>query len=567
MIRGINLQVANYKSVGEPALGFADIYPLNLVIGRNNSGKTALLDLVEFAVSYKELAGTFFRQRHVGCVDPPLVTFDLRLTEEVISQHFDKNTVWTRSKLTSYAFGCQLLENPVTMRISEKPQILPHRYPVEFPDKELRDHAEMAAKKVPSPLAGKRIGRLAADRDIQPEQVGTLEVGANGRGITNLIRAFRNSSSLNWDVVTGGLLPDLNRIFAPDASFTDIDVQTADDVYWEVYLREAGKGRIPLSASGSGLKTVIAVLANLLLLPVQTKHPLADWVFIFEELENNLHPGVLRRLVQYVADKATEEHCHVFISTHSTVAIDWLFKRDDAQILHVTHNGQQTTVKRIENAPSIHDALDDLDVRASDMLQANGVVWVEGVSDRLYLERWIQLHCEEVGKQAPVHGVDYLMAEYGGKCLSHYQFGYEEEEEKEREQCLERLIPALALSRHAFVVMDSDRRKKGQKLREAKVRVEQAAESWITQGREIENYIPAAVLEALAGQGVGQFELVAGKIKKGKNKKDFALGLAPLIDSTNWRTLDLQERISGLVKRIESWNRAADTKPSQAKTD
>ena len=32
--------------------------------------------------------------------------------------------------------------------------------------------------------------------------------------------------------------------------------------------------------------------------------------------------------------------------------------------------------------------LNDLDVRASDLLQSNGIIWVEGPSDRIYIKRW-----------------------------------------------------------------------------------------------------------------------------------------------------------------------------------
>jgi putative ATP-dependent endonuclease of the OLD family len=560
LIPGVNLRVANYKSIGEPAQGFTDIYPLNLVVGRNNSGKTALLDLVEFAVDYRNQESHLFTHRHVGCASSPVVTYDITLTQEALDNCCEDNRTWKtpgEADLTSNEFVLRLVGQTVTMSITDRHGVRPWRYPVEFPHKHLQDGIDEAARRIGSPLSGKLVGRIAADRDIQPEQVNTGQpLGANGSGITNLLRSFFVDITLDWDAASSQLLRDLNSIVAPDACFTRIEVKTkGDHKLYEVYLQEEGKGQIPLSASGSGLKTIIAVLTNLLLLPIQTKHPLKDWIFIFEELENNLHPGVLRRLLRYIANKTAEQHCRVFLSTHSTVAIDWLFRRSDVQILHVTHDGLQTSVKRVENTPSIYDALDDLDVRASDMLQANGVVWVEGVSDRIYLERWIQLCCEEVGRQAPLLGVDYVMEEYGGKCLSHYEFGYELDDERERAHCLERLIPALALSRHAFVVMDSDRHTRGQKVRAAKVRVRRAAESsWITKGREIENYIPGSVLETLVGQSVGQFELLTGRIDQGKNKKDFALEVAPLIDATNWKTLDLEQRISRLCGCIESWN-------------
>jgi hypothetical protein len=43
------LEFENYKSFGEGFTGFEVIAPANVIIGRNNSGKSALLDLVEWA--------------------------------------------------------------------------------------------------------------------------------------------------------------------------------------------------------------------------------------------------------------------------------------------------------------------------------------------------------------------------------------------------------------------------------------------------------------------------------------------------------------------------------------
>ena len=50
-----------------------------------------------------------------------------------------------------------------------------------------------------------------------------------------------------------------------------------------------------VSHTGSGIKTILLVLVFLYLVPRIERRTLADYVFGFEELENNLHPALQRR--------------------------------------------------------------------------------------------------------------------------------------------------------------------------------------------------------------------------------------------------------------------------------
>src|SRR5262249_14330420 len=133
------------------------------------------------------------------------------------------------------------------------------------------------------------------------------------------------------------------------------------------------------------------------------------------ELENNLHPALQRRLLTYLRQVAETEGCRFFLTTHSSVAID-LFARDSlAQIIHVTHDTRKAAAKRVTTYIDNRGVLDDLGVRASDILQANGIVWVEGPSDRLYFNRWVEV----VSHGELTEGVHYQCVFYGGKVLAH----------------------------------------------------------------------------------------------------------------------------------------------------
>jgi putative ATP-dependent endonuclease of OLD family len=427
---------------------------------------------------------------------------------------------------------------------------------------EIEPHRLMAARQ-PNSLKGLSFKRLCSDRDISPEPDSTdLKIAFNGVGVTTAIRHFLTKASRPDALVEDTLLTELNRIFEPDARFKDITVKQDDDGRWEVYLGEEAKGRIPLSQSGSGLKTVLLVLAFLYLIPAIEGKEAGNYIFAFEELENNLHPSLQRRLFAYVRDFAVEHGCPMLITTHSNVAID-LFSADEAaQIVHVQHDGEQATACTVRAYGQRCGILDDLDVRASDLLQANGVVWVEGPSDRLYFNRWVALWSDGQLKE----GVHYQCVFYGGRLLAHLSA-------EDPELDAGDLVHILRLNRNAILLMDSDRRKKGGGLNASKQRMISEVEgvgglAWVTAGREVENYIPRQALAGYYGadgaKAPGPYQpfprfLDGLKPGEGKrftaNKVAFADRICPLLTRESIAAaLDLGERLDEVCRCIREWN-------------
>jgi putative ATP-dependent endonuclease of the OLD family len=354
----------------------------------------------------------------------------------------------------------------------------------------------------------------------------------------------------------------LDKIFKPDAKFTDIVCQQLSNGTWEIYLEEEKKGRIPLSQSGSGLKTIILVLVSIHLVPVviATKN-LSDYVFGFEELENNLHPALLRRLLSYLYEQAINKGCIFFLTTHSNVEIDFFSKNKHAQIIHVTHDGTQAYCRTVQTYIDNKGVLDDLDVRASDLLQSNGLIWVEGPSDRIYLNRWITLWSD--GELS--EGNHYQCVFYGGRLLSHLS--------SDEPALVEEGVSILKVNKNAVILIDSDRKKQNSPLNSTKRRIISEMESngslaWTTSGTEIENYLSSDAIAQFFNlnsvQQVGRyanfFEYLNG-IKSGKgdryvNQKPLlAEKLSPYITRENSvGVLDLKDKLEKVCNLIRRWN-------------
>jgi hypothetical protein len=130
--------------------------------------------------------------------------------------------------------------------------------------------------------------------------------------------------------------------------------------------------------------------------------------------------------------------------------------------------------------------LDDLGYRASDILQANSVIWVEGPSDRTYLNAWLHTAAPDL-----IEGVHYVIMFYGGAMLERLSALAEGDEDS-----LGR-VPLRRIQQHFAIVADSDRRAAADLLKSRVLRVASESETnpaghmWITSGRTIENYIPA----------------------------------------------------------------------------
>ncbi len=551
--------------------GFDTIEPINVIIGRNNSGKSHLLDLVE-ALCDGTLESRGWQYRRRGVLD-----------EKSLRSKFLENTSGGELGGNHWAgHGKHFVGATITWEINSNGDLLN----AACPDcNELLTDARLSVireilKEKTHPLNGKLFCRLLADRDIktEPPEV-KLILRPDGNGASNIIRRFIVTSNEQFprEVIQRELLEGLNTIFGNDGQFSEIQVQLHDDEkaegpkdHWEVYLGEDKKGLIPLSKSGSGLKTILLVLLNLLVVPKieNENQKQSDFVFAFEELENNLHPALLRRLFQYIEEYALNKKIHIFLTTHSSTALDFFGMSENAQIIHVVHDGESACTTAVSAHFDRLGVVSELGAKPSDLLQANGIVWVEGPSDRIYLNRWIDLYSEGRLQE----GRDYQCAFYGGSLLAQIQFKPPEKAEAD-------LVNLLRVNPNIIVVCDGDRPAKGSDIKgrvrriNAEVQEIPKAHIWITRAKEIENYIPSSILKKALDLsslpdpeqyenffprrgGARRKSYIRSNMKRRNvDKVDLARSSVPhMTNDIMADRFDWKKEIKKIVDRIESWN-------------
>ncbi len=555
--------------------GFDTFKSINIIIGRNNSGKSHLLDLVE------ALCDGTLNHRGWQCRCSRV------LDEKSLRSVFHENHNGGELKGNHWLdHGRYFVDIPITWEIGANGdisnEVFPNNFKLDSPHGERstntrRSSIEQVLRSVTNLFCEHSFRRLFADRDIkiEPQDV-NLTLGPDGNGASNIVRRFLLTANEEFpgEVIKQELLGALNSIFGNDGEFSEIAVQVHDDGrtegtqgYWEIYLREDKKGLIPLSKSGSGLKTILLVLLNLLVVPKIENKNKSDFVFAFEELENNLHPALLRRLFQYIEKYAINEKAYIFLTTHSSTALDFFGISENAQIIHVLHDGESARTTTVSAHFDRLRVVSELGAKPSDLLQANGIIWVEGPSDRIYLNRWIDLYSEGRFQE----GRDYQCACYGGSLLALTQFKSPEEAETD-------LANLLQVNPNIIVVCDGDRTTKDSDIkgRVKKIHTEVQkipdAHIWITDAKEIENYIPGSVIEKVFDfsglrdpdryenffprkKACSESYIKANLNRRNVDKVDLArLSVPHMTNDIMADRFDWKRQMNKIVDLIESWN-------------
>lgn len=558
-----SLKVANYKNIGDSFIGFDNLEKFNILIGRNNIGKSTLLEFID----------TFNHIYNNRLMDKYLV-MDLEISvkiDSVPNNIFGEGTY--DYDIGDYAkYGQSLLDKTIVYQF-KKPdgncyvkQINQQLYNP-YGEHILKASADKLLKKLGNEILKSfinehKIIKLDADRNLLPEVESTsLTIETDGSGATNLVRTYLHNSERDFKVVEEKILNALNKIVSPDEYFERIMCQEVihnDSTKWEIMLLNEN-GKIPLSNSGSGLRTILLVLIKLFLEASNSD----ENIIIFEELENNLHPTIQRNLFNYLYDWANEKNDIFFITTHSNIPINMFGNMPSISITHLKKDSS-TNELITENAFSFSsnsDILNDLGVKASDILQSNAIIWVEGPSDRIYINKWIELASDGILRE----NTHYQILFYGGRLLSHLTGETNCKESSE-------LINLFLANRNSILVMDSDKRTEKSHINETKRKIrkefiESRSIAWITKGREIENYLSQSVINKEYGinKQIGQYEYIGDFLntyrknakygdKYVRSKYQKSTDIVKHMCKDDLKVLDLEEKIGQIVQKIKDWN-------------
>lgn len=245
----------------------------------------------------------------------------------------------------------------------------------------------------------------------------------------------------------------ISATFFNNKSFELVSKYSNDDSEQSILVKIGGNEH-PIHWVGDGIQSLI-----ILLYPIFTATS-NSWFFI-EEPENHLHPGFQRIFLEELSknEYILNKNLTFFITSHSNHLLDISLFLNEKKSIFLFSEGDDAEhlIKNVDDGNT--EVLSTLGVKNTSVYISNCSIWVEGISDRIYLKEFLRAYLKSLNNENKYkEDIDYNFFEYAGSNIMHYLFEDENSIDDESKINLNK-INAKYLNNRILVVSDADNNK------------------------------------------------------------------------------------------------------------
>lgn len=319
----------------------------------------------------------------------------------------------------------------------------------------------------------------------------------------DLIRNYEEKlSQYFFDNETVTLIPK----FGKDAKGDEIDV---------VHIKIGSDAQFPIYNLGDGLQQAIILTYEAFIKRKDKDGKNQILAFFIEEPELHMHAGMVRQLMNFYLN---ETQHYYFFTTHSNHLLDMADESDQVIIQKFikepkTDDPSQFDFK-IYRCDRDRDLLASLGVKPSSVYLANCTIWVEGITDRLYITKYMEKYLSELKKtnvalykkyRRFMPNYHYTFVEYAGSNLVHWSFSDDYADHLD-----DKGLSAKAVASEMLLIADGDIQGKADRVKVLQDELK-SGNYFILKCKETENTLPK---DSIIRVAKARFSRMKSEIKK-----------------------------------------------------
>ncbi len=261
-----------------------------------------------------------------------------------------------------------------------------------------------------------------------------------------------------------------------------------------VHIKIGEDDQFPIHKLGDGLQQAIILTYEAYIKSKDKEGNTEIHAFFIEEPELHMHAGMVRQLMNFYLNETPH---YYFFTTHSNHLLDMADESDQVMIQKFVKQPKKEDRRKFDfkiyRCDRDRDLLASLGVRPSSVYLANCTIWVEGITDRLYITKYMEKYLDElkVSDQEVykkyrrfMPNYHYTFVEYAGSNLVHWSFS-----DDYTDQLEDKGLSAKAVASEMLLIADGDIQSKADRVQVLKSELKKG-NYLILECKETENTLP-----------------------------------------------------------------------------